>query len=322
MDDLGQRVLAGERRALAKAITLLESQSAEHRAQARTLLESLLPYSGKSVRIGISGAPGAGKSTLIETLGITLIERGHRVVVLAIDPSSHTSGGSILGDKTRMQRLSMHSDAFIRPSPSRGVLGGVGAHTRESMLVCEAAGFDIVLIETVGVGQSEISVANMTDVFVLLQLPNAGDELQAMKKGVLELADLVAVNKSDLDIAAAERSEQQLANTIKLLRPHSSVWRPEVLRVSGATGQGIDELWSRVLACRDALQSHEIWQEKRSKQALDWMWQIIDEDLQRRFRDHARVRGEMESMSSRVANGEISASTAAAHLLDLFQRGQ
>lgn len=319
-DDLAERVLARERRALAKAITLLESQSDEHRTHARALLDSLLPYSGKSLRIGISGVPGAGKSTFIEAFGIMLIESGHRVAVLAIDPSSHASGGSILGDKTRMQRLSMHPDAFIRPSPSRGILGGVGAHTRESVLVCEAAGFDVVLVETVGVGQSEVSVANMTDVFVLLQLPNAGDELQAMKKGVLELADLVVVNKSDLDMAAAERAELQLANMLKLLRPHSSAWTPEVLRISATTGQGLQEVWSRMLACRDALQSQNIWEKKRRGQALDWMWQIVADDLQRRFRDHPRVRDEIETTGTRVANGEISASAAASRLLDLFQK--
>lgn len=322
LDDLRDRVLARERRALAKAITLLESHSDEHRAQARTLLDSLVPHAGKSLRIGISGVPGVGKSTFIEALGIHLLERGHRVAVLAIDPSSHASGGSILGDKTRMQRLATHPDAFIRPSPSRGVLGGVGAHTRESMLVCEAAGFDVVLVETVGVGQSEISVANMTDVFVLLQLPNAGDELQAMKKGVLELADFIVVNKADLDADAAARAERQLASTAKLLRPHSQGWMPEVLRISAATGQGIADLWTRVLACRDELQSHDIWLEKRRTQALDWMWQIIEEDLRRRFRGHAGVRDALEAMSASVATGELSASAAAARLLDLFGTGR
>lgn len=319
-DDLRAGVLGRERRALAKAITLLESQSEQHRVEARTLLDSLLPHSGRSLRIGISGVPGAGKSTFIEALGLALIERGHRVAVLAIDPSSNASGGSILGDKTRMQRLSMHEHAFIRPSPSRGMLGGVGAHTRESMLVCEAAGFDIVLVETVGIGQSEISVANMTDVFVLLQLPNAGDELQAMKKGVLELADLIVVNKSDLDIAAAERAERQLANITKLLRPHSSGWQPQVLRISAATGDGIDPLWEKVLAYRDLLQSSGAWQERRRQQALDWMWQIVDEDLHRHFREHAAVRNALETTSARVANGDLSASAAAAQLLELFEK--
>lgn len=319
-DDLRAGVLARERRALAKAITLLESQSDEHKARARALLDSLLPHAGNSLRIGVSGVPGAGKSTFIESLGIHLIERGHRVAVLAIDPSSHASGGSILGDKTRMQQLSMHANAFIRPSPSRGVLGGVGAHTRETMLVCEAAGFDVVLVETVGVGQSEISVANMTDIFVLLQLPNAGDELQAMKKGVLELADLIVVNKADLDPEAAERSERQLANIVKFVRPHSSVWTPEVMRVSAATGEGIDALWARVLACRDAAQSHGVWHERRSAQALDWMWQIIEADLQRSFREHAVVRHALDALSSSVANGELSASAAAARLLELFEQ--
>lgn len=320
IEQLRDRILARERRALGKAITLLESQSDEHRIQARALLDSLLPYSGNSLRVGISGVPGAGKSTFIETLGSQLISRGHRVAVLAIDPSSHTSGGSILGDKTRMQNLSMHAEAFIRPSPSRGVLGGVGAHTRESMIVCEAAGFDVVLVETVGVGQSEISVANMTDVFVLLQLPNAGDELQAMKKGVLELADLIVVNKSDLDPAAAERSQRQLASIAKLLRPHSSAWLTDVLRISAATGDGIDQLWTRVLACRNALESSGEWMRKRSEQALDWMWQMVDEELQRAFREHPAVRDAMAATSAQVAAGEVSASAAAAQLLALFKK--
>ena len=319
LEDLAQRVLARERRALAKAITLLESQNAAHQSQARALLDTLLPHSGNSLRIGISGVPGAGKSTFIETFGLTLIGAGHRVAVLAVDPSSHATGGSILGDKTRMQRLSMHADAFIRPSPSRGVLGGVAAHTREAMLVCEAAGFDIVLIETVGVGQSEVSVANMTDVFVVLQLPNAGDELQAMKKGVLELADLIVLNKADLDVAAAERAERQLANIIKLLRPHAHVWTPEVLRISALTGDGLDSLWSKILACRDAMRSHGLWQEKRRRQALAWMWQIIGEDLQRRFRDHGGVRQALEIAAANVASGHTSASAAAALLLDIFE---
>jgi LAO/AO transport system kinase len=318
-DGLAARVLARERRALAKAITLLESQHHDHQLRARELLDSLLPHSGNSLRIGISGVPGAGKSTFIETFGLALINEGHRVAVLAVDPSSHSTGGSILGDKTRMQQLSMHPDAFIRPSPSRGVLGGVAAHTRESMLVCEAAGFDVVLVETVGVGQSEVSVANMTDVFVVMQLPNSGDELQAMKKGVLELADLVVVNKSDLDASAAERSMLQLANMLKLLRPHVHAWTPEVLRISAATGKGVDLLWSRILACRDALQSHGLWQEKRRAQALDWMWQIIAEDLHRRFRDHAGVRSALPSEAKAVASGHTSASAAAARLLDIFE---
>ncbi len=316
--DLRDRILARERRALAKAITLLESHSDDHRAQARALLDALLPYSGNSLRVGVSGVPGVGKSTFIEALGMLLVERGHRVAVLAIDPSSHSSGGAILGDKTRMQHLAVHEHAFIRPSPSRGVLGGIGAHTRETMLVCEAAGFDIVLVETVGVGQSEVGVANMTDVFVLLQLPNAGDELQAMKKGVLELADLIVVNKADLDAGAAERAQAQLAGIAKLLRPHSGDWVPEVRLISATTGAGIDALWSRVLACRDARQTDGTWERRRRAQALDWMRHLIDQELQRRFQDHPGVRAALESVSASVANGETSASAGAARLIDLF----
>ena len=232
---------------MAKAITLLESTRTDHRVQADELLTGLLPHTGKSFRLGISGVPGVGKSTFIEALGLYLIGQGHRVAVLAVDPSSTVSGGSILGDKTRMEHLSVHPDAYIRPSPSSGTLGGVAEKTRESMLVCEAAGYDVVIVETVGVGQSETAVANMTDMFCLLQLPNAGDDLQAIKKGVMELADLVVINKADIDANAATRAEAQITSALRLLGLHGNpdhahhdemLWHPKVVKISALLGQG------------------------------------------------------------------------------------
>ena len=250
-----------QRRALAKAITLVESTRDDHRAQADALLERLLPHAGRSLRLGISGVPGVGKSTFIEALGLYLCERGHRVAVLAVDPSSSVSGGSILGDKTRMERLSAHPSAFIRPSPSAGTLGGVAEKTREALLACEAAGHDVVIVETVGVGQSETAVAGMTDMFVLLQLPNAGDDLQAIKKGVMELADLVVVNKADLDADAATRARATLTSALRLLgQPHhgdphapteAQPWRPRVIQLSALHGEGVAAFWEIVEAFRD-----------------------------------------------------------------------
>lgn len=238
-----------QRRAMAKAITLLESTRADHRAQADELLTALLPHTGKAFRLGISGVPGVGKSTFIEALGLYLIAQGHRVAVLAVDPSSTVSGGSILGDKTRMEHLSVNERAYIRPSPSSGTLGGVAEKTREALLVCEAAGYDVVIIETVGVGQSETAVAGMTDMFVLMQLPNAGDDLQAIKKGVMEIADLVVINKADIDKNAATRAEAQITSSLRLLSQHGNpenahhdetLWHPKVVQISALLGQGVD----------------------------------------------------------------------------------
>jgi LAO/AO transport system kinase len=258
--ELLEGVLRGDaqsqRRAIAKAITLLESTRADHRAQADQLLTNLLPHTGRSFRLGISGVPGVGKSTFIEALGLYLIAQGHRVAVLTIDPSSTVSGGSNLGDKTRMEHLSVHPQAYIRPSPSSGTLGGVAENTREAMLVCEAAGYDVVIVETVGVGQSETAVANMTDMFCLMQLPNAGDDLQAIKKGVMELADLVVINKADIDPDAATRAQAQITSALRLLGLHGhpehmhhdqAVWHPQVIQISALLGQGVDAFWSAVM---------------------------------------------------------------------------
>ncbi|HZY15103.1 MAG TPA: methylmalonyl Co-A mutase-associated GTPase MeaB, partial [Ramlibacter sp.] len=291
-------ILEGQRRALAKAITLLESTRADHRLQADALLTELLPHSGRSFRLGISGVPGVGKSTFIEALGLMLIAQGHRVAVLAIDPSSTVSGGSILGDKTRMEQLSVQPQAFIRPSPSSGTLGGVAAKTREAMLVCEAAGHDVVIVETVGVGQSETAVAGMTDMFVLLQLPNAGDDLQAIKKGVMELADLVVINKADLDPDAATRARAQITGALRILGQHghpgqarhdATLWHPQVLQLSALKATGLDAFWSRVNQFRQLQEQSGRLQARRRQQALAWMWERIESGLRQAFRQHPQV---------------------------------
>ncbi|MBL8469006.1 methylmalonyl Co-A mutase-associated GTPase MeaB [Methyloversatilis discipulorum] len=308
-------VLAGQRRALAKTITLIESTRDDHQLRAGEVLRVLLPHTGRSIRVGISGVPGVGKSTFIEALGLALIARGHKVAVLAIDPSSTVTGGSILGDKTRMEHLSQSLDAFIRPSPSAGSLGGVAARTREAMLVCEAAGFDVVIVETVGVGQSETAVAGMTDVFVLLQLPNAGDDLQAIKKGIVELADVVVFNKADLDETAAERAMQQMKGALHLLRAASPDWTVPVLKVSATKHAGLDDFWSAILRYRDAMQACGAWEARRSRQALDWMWALVDQGLRHRFEHHAAVRAALPDIRAAVAAGTLPASAAALRLL-------
>ncbi|WP_420820467.1 methylmalonyl Co-A mutase-associated GTPase MeaB [Rhodoferax lacus] len=312
-----------QRRSLAKAITLLESTRTDHRAQADELLTALLPHSGKSLRLGISGVPGVGKSTFIEALGLYLIDKGHRVAVLAVDPSSSVSGGSILGDKTRMEQLSMHERAYIRPSPSSGTLGGVAEKTREAMLVCEAAGFDIVIVETVGVGQSETAVQGMSDMFVLMQLPNAGDDLQAIKKGVMELADLVVINKADIDAHAALRAEAQITSSLRLLGisgnphdPHSDqYWHPQVLKISALQGQGLDAFWEAVTTFQRLQSANGLLASRRQHQALAWMWERIDAGLKQQFKNNPLVRGQLPAITAAVQSGQMAASTAARHLL-------
>jgi LAO/AO transport system kinase len=316
---LADGVAAGQRRALAKAITLIESTRTDHQRRAQALLNALLPHSGNAVRLGVSGSPGAGKSTFIEALGMWLIERGHKVAVLAIDPSSSVSGGSILGDKTRMERLSMRSEAFIRPSPSAGSLGGVAEKTREAMLLCEAAGFDVVIVETVGVGQSETTVAGMVDAFCLIQLPNAGDDLQAIKKGIVELADLVIINKADLDPQAAQRAKRQWASALHMLRPATPHWRPAVLTVSAARHEGIDRFWEAIEQYRVALGAAGALADKRRRQALDWMWALVDAGLARRFREHPAVRAALPATLEAVAAGRMTPAAAAHLLLDAQQ---
>jgi LAO/AO transport system kinase len=312
-----------QRRAVAKAITLLESTRADHRAQADELLTKLLPHTGKSLRLGISGVPGVGKSTFIEALGLYLIEQGHRVAVLTIDPSSTVSGGSILGDKTRMEKLSVDQRAYIRPSPSSGTLGGVAEKTREAMLVCEAAGFDVVIVETVGVGQSETAVAGMTDMFVLMQLPNAGDDLQAIKKGVMELADIVLINKSDIDPLAAERARLQITAAMQLLgmfaEQSDKNWHPKALLLSALNAQGIDTFWQAVNEFKTLQNANGKFATKRQQQALAWMWERIDAGLKQQFKSNLQVQAQMPQMVSDVSEGRVAASTAARILLNLLE---
>jgi len=312
-------VLARQPRALAKAITLVESSRRDHQARAEAVLAALLPHTGAAIRVGISGAPGAGKSTFIEALGIYLIERGHRLAVLAVDPSSTISGGSILGDKTRMEKLSTHAHAFIRPSPSGGNLGGVAEKTREAMLVCEAAGFDVIIVETVGVGQSETTVAGMVDAFVLLQLPNAGDDLQAIKKGIVELADLVVINKADIDPKAASFAKHHFEGALSLLRTTTAAWRPTVLAISAQTGEGIEAFWREIERHRQAMEASGERAQKRRHQAIDWMWTLIDGELRNRFRHHEGVKHDLDKVSRAVTAGSMTAAAAAHRLLDHLQ---
>ena len=317
-----------QRRAMAKAITLLESTRTDHRASADELLTAMLPHTGKSFRLGISGVPGVGKSTFIEALGLYLIGLGHRVAVLAVDPSSSVSGGSILGDKTRMEHLSVHPQAYIRPSPASGTLGGVAEKTRESMLVCEAAAYDVVIVETVGVGQSETAVANMTDMFCLLQLPNAGDDLQAIKKGVMELADLVVINKADIDATAATRAQLQITSALQLLGMHggsghahrnTEVWHPTVVQLSALLNQGVDAFWAAVGDFQTLQKQNGRLHERRQQQALAWMWERIDAGLKQTFRAQPRVQALLPELSQQVGAGQLAASTAARQLLSAYQ---
>jgi len=313
---LAAGVLAGERRALARAITLVESSRREHQLRAQALLDALLPHSGRSLRLGLSGAPGVGKSTLLETLGMHVARDGRRIAVLAVDPSSAVSGGSILGDKTRMERLAQHPSAFIRPSPSGGTLGGVAAKTREAILLCEAAGYGVIIVETVGVGQSEVAVAGMVDMFILLQLPHAGDELQALKKGIIELADLVVINKADLDARAAELARAQVQNVLTLLAPACPQWVPPVLAVSALTGAGVPELWDEVGRFQSAMTANGELRARRRRQAVDWMWSQIDAGLRARFRHHPAVRDSLDRLIAAVIRGALTPSAAARQLLD------
>ncbi len=328
IEGLLQGHAATQRRAMAKSITLLESTRPDHRALADELLTSLLPHTGKAFRLGISGVPGVGKSTFIEALGLHLIGQGHRVAVLAVDPSSTVSGGSILGDKTRMEHLSVHEQAYIRPSPSSGTLGGVAEKTRECMLVCEAAGYDVVLVETVGVGQSETAVANMTDMFVLMQLPNAGDDLQAIKKGVMEIADLVVINKADIDAMAATRAQLQITSALQLLGMHGSAghahadttqWHPRVVQLSALLGQGVDAFWQTVSEFKHLQTQNGRLASRRQHQALSWMWERIDAGLKHNFRAQPSVQALLPTLRQQVADGQLAASTAARQLLSAYR---
>jgi LAO/AO transport system kinase len=319
IDDLARQVCAGDRRALAQAITLVESTRADHRARADRFLSAVLPATGSAIRLGITGVPGVGKSSFIEAFGLLLIGRGHRVAVLAVDPTSRRSGGSILADKTRMVDLARAEAAFIRPSPAGLTLGGVARRTREAALVCEAAGFDVILIETVGVGQSETAVADMVDMFLLLLAPGSGDELQGIKRGIVELADLIIVNKADGTLAAdAERVSRDYASALQLLRPASANWRPRVLTCSALERRNIDAVWQAVAEYRTRLsQSGEI-AARRKAQAQAWMWSEIGEDLLAALRAHPGVKSEIARFEADVAAGKITPSAAARALFGIF----
>jgi LAO/AO transport system kinase len=312
---LAEGVVARAPRALAKAITLIESSRRDHQARATALMDALLPHTGGSFRVGISGAPGAGKSTFIERLGLSLTARGRRVAVLAVDPTSAVSGGSILGDKTRMERLARDPNAFIRPSPSGGTLGGVAHKTREALALCEAAGYDVVLVETVGVGQSETAVAGMTDCFVLLALPNAGDDLQAIKRGIVELVDFVLVNKADLDPEAAELARTQIANAFSMLRQRAAHWSPPVLALSALTGAGVEAFWGEAERFRAAAAASGAAAEKRRAQAQDWMIALVEHELRARFYQNPAVKVELAAVQAAVAEGRMTPAAAAARLL-------
>jgi LAO/AO transport system kinase len=322
VETLAAGVRAGDRRALAKAITLVESTRTDHQAAAQRLLELLLPATGRAVRVGITGVPGVGKSTFIEAFGLFLIAQGHRVAVLAVDPSSARSGGSILGDKTRMARLSAAPEAFIRPSPSAGSLGGVTRRTREALLVCEAAGYDVVLVETVGVGQSEVAVASMVDFFLVLMLAGAGDELQGIKKGILELADALAVNKADGDnVRKAERAAAEYRGALRLFRHSSPSWDPPVVTVSGLEGKGMDAVWSIVGQHRAKLTESGELEEKRRAQQQAWLWSMLDEGLKRHFLARDDVKHLLPEMEAAVASARLTPTEAARRLLALLGGG-
>ena len=314
IEDLAAALCAGDRGALARAITLVESRRADHQQRARALLNRLAPR-GKAMRVGVTGAPGVGKSTFIDTLGSNLTAVGHKVAVLAVDPSSGRSGGSILGDKTRMARLAAHPNAFIRPSPTAGALGGVAARTRETMALCEAAGFDVLFVETVGVGQSETAVADMTDFFLVLVSPGAGDELQALKKGVIELADLIAINKADSDPAKAAVTTADYGAALRLFAPASTGWAPRVMQISGLVNQGLDQLWSEVERHSAILEASGELGRKRARQNVKWMWTMLEERLKARLFASAEAKARLREIETQVAGGTLTAEEAVERLL-------
>ncbi|MBN9444218.1 methylmalonyl Co-A mutase-associated GTPase MeaB [Bosea sp. (in: a-proteobacteria)] len=311
-ESLARAILAGDRAALARAITLAESRRADHREQARSLVQQLLPHTGGAIRVGITGVPGVGKSTTIDALGSHLTAKGHKVAVLAVDPSSTRTGGSILGDKTRMARLAVDPHAYIRPSPSSGTLGGVAAKTRETMLLCEAAGFDVILVETVGVGQSETAVADLTDFFLVLMLPNAGDELQGIKKGIIELADMIAVNKADgAGATAARAAAAQYKAALHILAPASPLWSTPVVTISGLTGEGLEALWSKIEAHRHRFEAKGLITQKRRRQDVKWMWAMVQDRLQARLRNDPELKARTPALEAAVAAGALAPTLAA-----------
>jgi len=314
-------ITEGKLRALAKGITLIESRKAEHSQQATEVLEALLPRTGSSLRIGISGVPGVGKSTFIEAFGLSLLRQGHKVAVLAVDPSSQISGGSILGDKTRMEQLAREENAFIRPSPAGETLGGVARKTRETMLLCEAAGYDIIIVETVGVGQSEIAVAAMVDVFVLMQLAGAGDELQGIKKGVMEIADAIVINKADgKNKPAAELARQQYINALHIMRPKSPNWTVPVLTCSALKDIGIDTIWETLEEYHTCMNASGEFEDKRRQQAREWMWTLLQDDLKELFIHDRNVAPLLPQVEQSVIEGRTTPGAASRRLLERFRR--
>ncbi len=319
LEDLAARVRAGERSPLARAITLVESTKTDHQQQAGELLQTLLPDTGKAIRIGITGVPGVGKSTVIDQFGINLTASGHRVAVLAVDPSSTRTGGSILGDKTRMARLATDDNAFIRPSPTAGTLGGVARKTRETMLLCEAAGFDVVLVETVGIGQSETTVSGMVDFFLALMLPGAGDELQGIKKGVVEIADMIAVNKADGDnVNRAKRAAAEYRAALHILTPANPDWPPPVITISGQENLGLDTLWEKVTEHRDIMTGNGALAERRRAQQVRWMWDMVEERLRRQLGNHEKLRVRLPEIEAAVADGRMAATLAVQEIFSIF----
>lgn len=313
-------VLARDRRVIAKTITLIESSLPAHQDAAQTIMDALFSHTGTAVRMGITGVPGVGKSTFIDALGVYLIQQGHRLAVLAVDPSSAISGGSVMADKTRMEKLSAKKQAFVRPSPSGGTLGGVAQKTRETMLVCEAAGYDVIIVETVGVGQSESTVASMVDFFMVLMLAGAGDELQGIKRGILELADAIAFNKADGDnVNHAKKAAKIFETALHLLHPPSSIWTPPVLTCSALELSGIEEIWQTVLQHRKAMSEHGELEHRRRKQAIDWMWSLVEEGLKERFYRHPEMKSRLAQATQAVRKGEITPRHAARELLSSIQ---
>ena len=316
---LARDLRAGNRAALARAITLIESRRGDHHAAGRDLVQQLLPDTGKAVRVGITGSPGVGKSTTIDVLGMNLIDHGHKVAVLAVDPSSARTGGSILGDKTRMARLAASERAYIRPSPAAGTLGGVAAKTREAMLLCEAARFDVVLVETVGIGQSETAVCDMTDFFLALMLPGAGDELQGIKKGLVELADMIAVNKADGDnVKRANLAAAEYRAALHILNPRSEHWHPPVVTYSALTGTGIGELWQNILDHRTAMNASGEFASRRRQQQVKWMWSMLEQRMMARLRADQAIRAKVKKIEAEVADGRIAPALAAEQIAEML----